>query len=414
MSIIGRRWSFGSCVNIGSLLFEQLKMGTLGFTTMYKTAEVTHSLENMRVVDFRSDTISVPTEGMRQAIYNAEVGDDVMGEDPSVNALEEKSAKMFGKEASIFVPSGTMGNLIATMAHCDRRGCEIILGDKSHMLLWEQSGPAQLGGIQMTTVANLPDGTFSLEDMLAKLRDDSNVHTTSTSLICVENTHNWCGGLPLPLPWMEQLASLSRELKIPLHMDGARVFNAALCCNMSVAELCKDFSSVSVCLSKGLGAPIGSVLVGDRQFINKARRLRKVVGGGWRQAGIVAAAGLYALENMVDRLAVDHARARTIAEAIKATDTHLISFDLDQVQSNMFFMTFNDPKLTAQEFCERLFKVTEEESKDLGEDTCVIKLFLKSSTEIRLVLCCNITDEDVTAAVKKLQYVIREFDGRRG
>ncbi|KAG8247953.1 hypothetical protein J6590_050251 [Homalodisca vitripennis] len=300
------------------------------------------------------------------------------------------------------------------MAHCDRRGCEIILGDKSHMLLWEQSGPAQLGGIQMTTVTNLPDGTFSLEEMLTKLRDDSNVHTTTTSLICVENTHNWCGGLPLPLPWMEQLATISRELKIPLHMDGARVFNAALCCDMSVAELCKDFSSVSVCLSKGLGAPIGSVLVGDKQFITKARRLRKVVGGGWRQAGIVAAAGLYALENMVDRLAVDHSRARTIAEAIKATGTKLISFDLDKVQSNMFFMAFDDPRLTAQEFCERLFKVTDEESKHLGEDTCVIKLFLKSSTEVRLVLCCNITDADVTAAIKKLQYVIRELDTRQG
>ncbi|XP_046660040.1 LOW QUALITY PROTEIN: probable low-specificity L-threonine aldolase 2 [Homalodisca vitripennis] len=300
-------------------------MGTMGFTTMYKTAEVTHSLENTRVVDFRSDTISVPTEGMRRAIYQAEVGDDVMGEDPSVNALEKKAAKMFGKEASIFVPSGTMGNLIATMAHCDRRGCEIILGDKSHMLLWEQSGPAQLGGIQMTTVTNLPDGTFSLEEMLTKLRDDSNVHTTTTSLICVENTHNWCGGLPLPLPWMEQLATISRELKIPLHMDGARVFNAALCCDMSVAKLCKDFSSVSVCLSKGLGAPIGSVLVGDKQFITKARRLRKVVGGGWRQAGIVAAAGLYALENMVDRLAVDHSRARTIAEGESDLDYQTIS-----------------------------------------------------------------------------------------
>lgn len=380
---------------------------------MYKTAQIEHPMEKVRVVDFRSDTVSKPSAAMRRAMYNAEVGDDVMGEDPTVNALESLTANIFGKEASIFLTSGTMGNLISIMAHCDRRGCEIIVGDKSHMLLWEQSGPAQLAGVQMTGVVNLPNGTWSLEEMMSKLRDGSNIHTTQTALICVENTHNWCGGRALPLSWLQRLVQISKDTKIPLHMDGARVFNAALSSGVSVAELCKDFSSVSVCLSKGLGAPIGSMLVGDKAFIDKARRVRKVLGGGWRQAGVIAAAGMYALEHMVDRLPVDHARAKAIAQAIVSTGTRLISLDLENVHSNMVFMNFTTPLLTASEFCHRLYKVTKEELDFLGEENpCVIKLFTISATEVRIVLCCNITDDDVKAAIKKLQFVIQEFDDK--
>ncbi|XP_054257692.1 L-allo-threonine aldolase-like isoform X2 [Macrosteles quadrilineatus] len=392
---------------------QERLIGKPKFTTMYQTAQIEHSLENVRVVDFRSDTVSKPTDAMRRAMYNAEVGDDVMGEDTTVNALEALAANIFNKEASIFLTSGTMGNLIALMAHCDRRGCEVVVGDKSHMLLWEQSGAAQVAGVQMTAVANQPDGTWSLEEMMSKLRDGSNIHTTQTALICVENTHNWCGGRALPLPWLQRLAKISHDTKIPLHMDGARVFNAALSSEVSVAELCKDFSSVSVCLSKGLGAPIGSMLVGDKAFIDKARRLRKVLGGGWRQAGVVAAAGMYALEHMVQRLPVDHQRAKKIAQAIVSTGTRLISLDLDRVQSNMVFMNFNTPLLTASDFCHRLYKVTKEELDFFGEENpCVIKLFTISATEVRMVLCCNITDDDVTAAINKLQFVIREFDSK--
>ncbi|XP_054258459.1 L-allo-threonine aldolase-like isoform X2 [Macrosteles quadrilineatus] len=392
---------------------EHIKSTVQFATIMYKTLETDHLKENVRVVDFRSDTVSKPTERMRLAMYEAEVGDDVMGEDPTVNALEELGAKMLGKEASIFVTSGTMGNLIATMVHCDRRGCEIIVGDKSHMVLWEQSGAAQVAGVQMTTVKNLPDGTWDLDEMLDKIRDDSNVHTAQTSLICLENTHNWCGGRALPLGWVEKLAQIAREVGIPLHLDGARVFNAALSSGVNVAELVKDFSSVSVCLSKGLGAPVGSLLVGDKQFINRARRMRKVLGGGWRQAGIIAAAGIFALEHMVERLAEDHAAAKIIAQAIAVMGSSLVTLDPDQVQSNMLFVSLPTPHVTAADFCQRLYQVTEEEEKYLGsENSCVIKLFKVSSTLVRMVVCCNISADDVQAAIRKLQYVVKEYDSK--
>nr|CAD7265546.1 unnamed protein product [Timema shepardi] len=270
---------------------------------------------NVRVVDLRSDTLTKPTQEMRRAMFEAEVGDDVYGEDPTVNALEKKAAAMLNKEGGLFLPSATMSNLVALMSHCKERGCEVIAGDSSHMFLFEQGGAAQLGGVQMCTLPNKSDGTFDLDLMESKVRSgNDSLHEPITSLICVENTHNVCGGKVLPLDWLDELGTRARGLGIPIHMDGARLFNAAVYLKLPAARLVRDCASVSICISKGLGAPVGALLLGNKDFIQRARRVRKVLGGGMRQAGVLAAAGLVALDKMVDRLELDHRRAADIAK----------------------------------------------------------------------------------------------------
>ncbi|XP_037785672.1 probable low-specificity L-threonine aldolase 2 isoform X2 [Penaeus monodon] len=265
-----------------------------------------------RVVDLRSDTLTQPSPAMKEAMMAAPLGDDVFGEDPTVIALQEKVAKLLEKEAALFVPTGTMGNLICVLNHCRNRSSEVLLGNLSHIHVSEQGGVSQLGGVHPRTLRNLSDGTFCLEELRQLVRGDK-LQWPVTSLVCVENTHNMAGGRVLPLGWLDELGATCRALRLPVHMDGARLMNAAAALEVPPARLVQDCASVSVCLSKGLGAPVGSVIAGTKDFIRGALRLRKVFGGGMRQAGVLAAAGIYALDHVMPALARDHALVRTIA-----------------------------------------------------------------------------------------------------
>ena len=262
----------------------------------------------MRVVDLRSDTLTRPTDAMSRAMAAADVGDDVFGEDPTVNRLEEMAADRMGKEAALFVASGTMGNLVSLLTHC-ARGEEIILGSFAHTFYFEQGGSAAVGGIHPRTLPNQPDGTLTVSDIEGAVRPD-NVHFPRTRLIVLENTHNLCGGHPLDIDYMRAVGDIARRHSLKIHVDGARFFNAAVALDVPAAKLAADADSVSFCLSKGLAAPVGSVVCGNHDFIAEARRARKILGGGMRQAGVLAAAGIVALNEMVDRLADDHANAR--------------------------------------------------------------------------------------------------------
>ena len=270
--------------------------------------------EKMPFIDFRSDTITWPTAKMRQAMANARVGDDVYEEDPTVIQLEKLSAGRMGKEAGLFVPSGTMGNLVSVLAHCGR-GDEVILGDISHTFVYEAGGISALGGVFPHTLPNQPDGKLKLEDIRSAIRTE-NVHFPKTRLVILENTHNRCGGAVLDAEYTRQVADIAHQAGFPLHLDGARIFNAATALGVDVKTLALPADSITFCLSKALCAPVGSVICGSAEFIARARRIRKQVGGGMRQAGILAAAGIIAIEEMVEHLADDHRRARRLAEGL--------------------------------------------------------------------------------------------------
>ena len=292
----------------------------------------------MKIVDFRSDTVTLPPPEMLKGIAEAEVGDDVFSDDPSVNILEEKAAKIMGKEAAVFVASGTMGNLVSVLAHCQRGG-EIILGDQSHIFRSEGGGASALGGISYNTVPNNEDGTLEPDDVRSAIRDYSTrlsrIHSAKTSLVALENTHNSCGGAPLTASYTETIASIAHENGLPLHIDGARIFNASVSLETPVDELVRPADSVSFCLSKGLSCPVGSIVCGSSSFVEEAREWRKMVGGGMRQAGFLAAAGIIALETMVERLADDHSNAKRLALGLSAIPG--ISIDPDRVHTNLVF-----------------------------------------------------------------------------
>lgn len=289
-------------------------------------------------IDVRSDTVTVPTPEMRKAMAEAEVGDDVFGEDPTVNRLQELAAGMLGKEAGLFVTSGTMGNLLAVLTHCTR-GNETILGSQCHTYIYEAGGIASLGGVTPFVVPNQPDGTLSLIDVQDAIRplDD---HFPRTRLILMENTHNRCGGVPLSAQYTRSLADLGHNNGLTLHLDGARVFNAAAAYEINVAELTGPVDSVTFCLSKGLCAPVGSVLCGPSDFIREARRTRKQLGGGMRQAGVIAAAGIIALQKMSGRLAEDHVRAQSLANGFAASGGMIL--DPGSPHTNMVFANLED------------------------------------------------------------------------
>lgn len=299
----------------------------------------------MKTIDLRSDTVTLPSPQMREAMYHAELGDDVFGEDPTVNRLEQMAAEHVGKEAALLVVSGTMANVVSILTHCGR-GDEIILGDLAHTFIYEAGGTAALGGIHPHTVPNQPDGTLRLQDIEAAIRSD-NVHFPRTRLICLENTHNRCSGAVLTPEYMAQVGSLARRHGLALHLDGARIFNAAVALGVSVRELTREADSVSFCLSKGLAAPVGSLVCGSKQFIAEARRTRKVLGGGMRQAGIIAAAGIVALDTMVDRLQEDHDNARRLAVGIAGIDG--LSIDPARVQTNIVYFDLLRDKPYAEE-----------------------------------------------------------------
>ncbi|MGL5526172.1 MAG: low-specificity L-threonine aldolase [Aeromonas veronii] len=289
----------------------------------------------MRYIDLRSDTVTQPTDAMRQAMLHAEVGDDVYGEDPGVNALEAFGARLLGKQAALFVPSGTMSNLLAVMSHC-QRGEGAILGNAAHIYRYEAQGSAVLGSVALQPLPMQRDGTLAFDDIKAALAPDD-AHFVQTRLICLENTHN---GKVLPLSYLQEMGAFVAERGLKLHLDGARLFNAAVASETAAAVIAAPFDSISICLSKGLGAPVGSLLVGSYDFIARARRLRKMLGGGMRQAGILAQAGLFALEQHVTRLADDHRRAKRLAEGLAALPG--IELDLSLVQSNMVFLRLHE------------------------------------------------------------------------
>lgn len=339
------------------------------------------------IIDLRSDTVSHPTPAMREAMYHAEVGDDVLGEDPTVNRLEEMAAEMMGKQAGLFVASGTMGNLAAVLAHC-QRGDEAIMGDKGHTYLFEAGGISALGGVFAATLPNLPDGTLDLEAVNHAIRG-RDIHQPVTRLLILENTQNRCGGAVLTPEYTAKAGEMMRAKGIKLHLDGARVFNAAAALGVKASVLTNGVDSVTFCLSKGLCAPVGSVLCGSTEFIDKARRIRKQLGGGMRQAGVLAAAGIVALEQMVDRLPEDHIRARHLADGL--TTLPGIEFPMGQPQSNMVFAQLSDSlPVNAKQVAEKL-------------RTHGVKVGVVSDRMFRMVLHYWVDDDGIERTLKAFQ-----------
>ncbi|WP_349971815.1 low-specificity L-threonine aldolase [Pseudomonas caspiana] len=295
----------------------------------------------MTVIDLRSDTVTQPTPGMRAAMAQAPLGDDVYGEDPTVNRLEGWLAERLGFAAALFVPTGTMSNLLGLMAHCER-GDEYIVGQQAHTYKYEGGGAAVLGSIQPQPLENQADGSLDLDQVLATIKPDD-FHFARTRLLALENTMQ---GKVLPLSYLVAARKFTQEHGLSLHLDGARLYNAAVKLGVDAREITQHFDSVSVCLSKGLGAPIGSVLCGSQAFIDKARRLRKMVGGGMRQAGMLAAAGLYALEHQVERLADDHANAAFLGAALAE-----LGYSVEPVQTNMVYVQIGDRAQALKAFC---------------------------------------------------------------
>ncbi|AOU99312.1 threonine aldolase [Acidihalobacter yilgarnensis] len=329
-------------------------------------------------IDLRSDTLTQPTEAMREAMARAEVGDDVYGEDPTVNALETLAAERLGKAAALFVPSGTLGNLISVLVHCGR-GDEMILGADAHIFYYEQGGAAAFGGVQPRTLPNEVDGTLDLAHVEAAIRED-NDHYPVTRLLALENTHNRCGGRVLGMDYMDAAAELAHARGLRLHVDGARIWNAAVALGVSPARLLAGADSVSACLSKGLSAPVGSVVAGDADFVRRARRLRKALGGGMRQAGVIAAAGIVALEEMVERLADDHANARRLAEGLAALDGVRIASST--VQTNLVYFDLTRPSPDAADFCAALERQG-------------VRMGATSATSVRAVIHRHVSAADV-------------------
>jgi threonine aldolase len=284
----------------------------------------------MKTVDLRSDTVTLPCAAMRKVMAEAEVGDDVYGEDPTVNRLEAMAAEILGKEAALFVPSGTMSNLLSLLSHCGR-GDEYIAGQDAHIYRWEGGGGAIFGGIQPQPIEFEADGTLDLKRVSRAVKPPDHHHAV-TRLLCLENTQ---GGRVLPLDYLDKAKRCARSHGLALHLDGARVFNAAVALQVPVAEIASRFDSVSVCLSKGLGAPVGSVLCGSTELVAKAHRWRKVAGGGMRQSGILAAAGIFALENNVERLAEDHRNAQQLATGLAGIE----ELTVDPANTNILFVT---------------------------------------------------------------------------
>ncbi len=345
----------------------------------------------MKIIDLRSDTVTLPTPAMREAMAKAKVGDDVYGEDPTVNQLQEISAEMLGKEAGLFIPSGTMGNLIAVLSHCGR-GDEIILGNQAHIFLHEAGGISALGGVHSNQIPNQTDGTLALNDIKNAIRLDD-IHAPITKLIALENTQNSCGGITLSQNYIDQVGDLAKERGLSLHLDGARIFNAAADSTSTAKELASPFDSVTFCLSKGLCAPVGSVLCGSNEFIAKAHRIRKQLGGGMRQAGILASAGIIALEEMITRLGEDHARARTLAEGLAGVSGLIL--DEGTPHTNMIFMSLAEHIESPAE------KIIAHLHKAHG-----VRIGMTGARSFRLVLHYWIDDEDVKQVIDAFEELL--------
>lgn len=314
----------------------------------------------MKFIDLRSDTVTEPTQNMRQAMFTAEVGDDVYGDDPTIKALENYAAELVGKEAALFVPSGTFGNQLALFTHCTR-GNEVILGDDCHIVVHEVGGASVISGVQLRTL-NSNKGELDPEKIAAKIRKEAeDIHYPSTGLICIENAHS-CGRV-IPLSTMEKIYTSAKEQSVPVHLDGARLFNASTYLGVAASEVTKYCDTVMFCLSKALCAPVGSILAGDKTFIDKARKKRKLLGGGLRQSGILAAAGLVALKEMIPQLKTDHKNAILLGEELSKIPGIIVNKEDTHINMVFFDMKatgFNSDKLV-EEFYNRGIKINGEE-----------------------------------------------------
>lgn len=340
----------------------------------------------MKIIDLRSDTITMPSPEMRQAMFEAKLGDDVFGEDPTVNELERQAAQLMGKEAALFVASGTMGNLISALVHC-RRGEQIILGRDSHIMHWEQCGASTLGGISLRALPNDANGELKIKDIEAAVNPDD-LHLSRSKLICLENTFN---GHPLSLAYIAEVEAVARHHCLNMHLDGARVFNAATALKVPVEEIAKYFDSVQFCCSKGLAAPVGSLICADEEFIAEARRMRKMLGGGMRQAGVLAAACLLSINDMVERLGEDHDNANALAEGLSQIAG--IEVKPAKIRTNIVFFTLKDKKISQAEF-----------ARMLRENGLIVSNI--PSTGLRAVTHYGIETADIREALKRVKKTV--------
>ena len=344
------------------------------------------------MIDLRSDTVTLPSNDMKKFIIDSPLGDDVYGEDPSVNLLQNKIARIFNKEAALFVPSGTMANLIAVLTHCNR-GDEVILGDKSHIFYYEAGGISAFGGIHSHQLKNNDDGTININDIKTSIRALGNDHFPKTKLICLENTHNACYGSPLNTEYFHDVKKVANKHDLSIHLDGARIFNAAIALNKTVDELTKDCDTISCCLSKGLSAPVGSVILGNKAFILKAKHMRKALGGGMRQAGLIAAGGIFSLENMIDRIADDHVNAKELAYELHKIKT--ISINPEQVYTNIIFIYNKNTKISNKQLLNELEKNN-------------IKIDYKGNSKFRLVTHSGFKKRDINSVVKVFKEILKD------
>lgn len=343
------------------------------------------------MIELRSDTFTLPTPEMLEASVSAPLGDDVWVEDPTVIALEEKAARLFGKEAALFVSSGTMGNLLSILSHTSR-GDEVIVGDKSHIFTSEAAGSAVVGGVQLRTVANTGRGTLDLSLLAAAIRP-VDVHYPRTALICLENSHNQCSGAVLDIQDIGAVVAIAKDAGAAVHMDGARVFNAAVALGVSVRELAQAVDSVTFCLSKGLSAPVGSVLCGPVAFIARARKYRKMLGGGMRQVGVIAAPGIVALDTTVQRLAEDHRNARRLGEALDLLPG--VSVDLTRLRTNIVVADVSETGRTTEDIVDALLARG-------------VKIAATGPTTIRLVTHRNVSAEQTDTAIQAFRAELAE------
>ena len=344
----------------------------------------------MNIIDLRSDTLTNPTKAMRKAMSEAEVGDDVFSEDPTVNQLEKIAAERMGKEAAIFVPSGTMGNLISILSHCER-GDEVILGDQSHIFLNEVGGLSALGGIHPHIIKNEPDGTLDLKTIEQKIRT-SDIHYPPTRLITLENTHNYCMGSPISPEYMRQVGNLAQKYNLKIHIDGARIFNAAIALKLDVKDLLGEADSVMFCLSKGLSAPVGSIVCGSKNFIHKTRKWRKMVGGGMRQSGHLAAAGIIALNDLTDRLKEDHSNAQKLAQGLARLKRIVLKPEL--IKTNIIFFSLEHSNIKPETFLENL-------------EAQGIKILMIHEGVFRIVLHREISETQVELVIKAMKEITK-------
>lgn len=326
--------------------------------------------------------------------------------------LQEMGARMFGKEAALFLASGTQANLAGVMTHCSGRFQEVILGNESHILMYEQGGVAGLGGILPRSVVNRPDGTMDLKDLEGRLRS-GDLHQNHTALIALENTHNRCHGSALPLDFTSKVYQIGQSYGVNVHVDGARICNAAVAQGVSLKDITRHTDTLTVCLSKGLGAPIGTLLLGPQEFIDRAKKSRKILGGAMRQTGIIAAGGIYALSHNVAKLADDHRRAFTLAQAINKMDSDLFRVNMKNIHSNMVFVDCPHQEWSAAKLSDRLATVTDKEMDYFGGevvDTCRVKASRLYSDKLRFVTYLNINDEQIELACEKLRYVAESLE----